>query len=168
MAANSRSTGGRSAGSAVARELRKKVKELTLRLQREVKARKLDAQLAAVAKKGREQLTGEIKTLREQGRKLGWQLKSTLGDASKRERALQEARAKVGELKVELERKTADLRRKSGELKKLAGESAHRAAAIIRGDAEHAAEPVEAESAAPPPSEPGSESHPSGKPTPDG
>jgi chromosome segregation ATPase len=159
-------------GSAVARELdqlRKKVKELTLRLRSEAKARKLDAQLAAVAKKGREQLTGEIKALREQGRKLGSQLKSTLGDASKRERALQEARAKVGELKVELGRKTADLRRKSKELKKLAEESAHRAAAIIRGDTEHATEPVEAEPAAPPaPSELGSESHPSDKPTPDG
>src|SRR5713226_7807000 len=135
MAANNRSTGGRSAGSAVARELdqlRKRVKELTLRLQREAKARKLDAQLAAVAKKGREQLTGEIKALREHGRKLGVQLKSTLGDASKRRQALQEARAKLAELKVELGRKTADLRRKSVELKKLAGESAHRAAAIIR------------------------------------
>jgi len=172
MAANNRSTGGRSAGSAVARELdqlRKKVKELTLRLQREAKARQLDAQLAAVAKKGREQLTGEIKALREQGRKLGVQLKSTLGDASKREQVLQEARAKVAELKVELGRKTADLRRKSVELKQLAEESAHRAAAIIRGEAEHATEPVEAEPAAPPaPSELGSESHPSDKPTPDG
>jgi len=170
MAANNRSTGGRSAGSAVARELdqlRKKVKELTLRLQREAKARKLDAQLAAVAKKGREQLTGEIKALREQGRKLGVQLKSTLGDASKREQVLQEARAKVAELKVELGRKTADLRRKSVELKQLAEESAHRAAAIIRGEAEHATEPVEAEPAAPPaPSELGSESHPNDKPTP--
>jgi len=59
-------------GSAVARELHqlgKKVKELTLRLEREAKARKLDAQLAAVAKKGREQLTREIRALREQGRK---------------------------------------------------------------------------------------------------
>ena len=97
MAANSRSTGERSAGSAGARELdqlTKKVKELTLRLQREVKARKLDAQLVAVAKKGREQMTREIKTLREQGRKLGSQLKSRLGDAGKREQALQEARAR--------------------------------------------------------------------------
>jgi len=172
MAANNRSTGGRSADSAVARELdqlRKKVKELTLRLLREAKARKLDAQLAAVAKKAREQLTREIRVLREQGRKLGSQLKSTLGDASKRERTLREARAKVGELKVELGRKTTDLRRKSGELKKLAEESAHRAAAIIRGDAEHATEPVEAEPAAPPtPSDLGSESHPSDKPTTDG
>ena len=171
MAANNRSTGGRGAGSAVARELdqlRKKVKELTLRLEREAKARKLDAQLAAVAKKGREQLTREITVLREQGRKLASQLKSTLGDASKREQALREARGKVAELKVDLGRKTQDLRRKSGELKKLAEESAHRAAAIIRGDAEHATEPVEAEPAAPPaPSELGSENHPSNKPTPD-
>jgi hypothetical protein len=163
MAPNNRSTGGRSAGSAVARELdqlRKKVKELTLRLQREAKARKLDARLAAVAKKGREQMTKEIKALREQGRNLGSQLKSRLGESSKREQALQEARAKLAELKVELGRKTADLRRKSGELKQLAGESAHRAAAIIRGDAEHATEPVEAEPAAPSaPSELVSEGH---------
>ncbi len=172
MAANSRSTGGRSAGSAVARELdqlRKKVKELTLRLEREAKARKLAARLAAEAKKAREQLTREIKALREHGRKLASQLKSTLGDASKREQAFKAARAKVAELKVELGHKTADLRRKSGEPRKLAEDSAHRAAAIIRGDAQHAAEPVEAEPAAPPaPSELGSESHPSDKPTPDG
>src|SRR5712692_42161 len=170
MAPNNRSTGGRSAGSAVARELdrlRKKVKELTLRLQREAKARTLDARLAAEAKKAREQLTREIKALREQGRKLATQLKSTLGDAGKREQVLKEARAKVAKLKGELGRKTADLRRKSGELKKLAEESAHRAAAIIRGDAQRATEPVEAEPAAPPaPSELGSESHPNDKPTP--
>ena len=172
MAANNRSTGGRGAGSAVARELdqlRKKVKELTLRLEREATASKLDARLAAVAKKAREQLTREIKALRERGRKLASQLKSTLGDASKREQTLQEARAKVAELRVELGRKTEDLRRKSGELKKLAKESAHRAAAIIRVDAEHATEAVKAEPAAPPaPSELGSESHPGDKPTPDG
>ena len=73
-------------------QLRKKVKELTLRLEREAKARKLDARLAAVPKKAREQLTRESKALREQGRKLASQLKSTLGDAGKREQALQEAR----------------------------------------------------------------------------
>jgi len=46
---------------------------------------------------------------------------------------------------VELGRKTVDLRRRSGELKKLVEESALRAAAIIRGDTQHATEPVEAE-----------------------
>ena len=157
-------------GSAVARELdqlRNKVKELTLRLEHEAKARKLDARLAAEAKKAREQLTREIKALREQGRKLASQLKSKLGDASKREQLLKEARAKVADLKVEVGRKTADLRRKSGELKKLAEESAHRAAAIIRGEARHVAEPVQAEPAAPPaPPELGTESPSSDKPTP--
>lgn len=169
MAANKKPTAKRSASSAVARELdqlRKKVKELTLKLEREVKARQLDARLAAETKKAREQMTREIKTLQEQARKLASQLKWTLGDASKRDQALKEARAKVAELKLELGRKTADLRRKSGDLKKLAGESAQRAVAIIRGDAPHAAEPVEAEpSASPAPSEPGSESPPADKPT---
>jgi hypothetical protein len=77
------------------------------------------------------------------------------------------ARAKVAELKEELGRKTADLRRKSGELKKLAEEAAHRAAAIIRGDAEGTAEPAAAEPAVLATSvEPGSESHQDDKPTP--
>jgi DNA repair exonuclease SbcCD ATPase subunit len=164
MAANKKSTDARSTSSTVTRELdqlRKKVKELTLKLEREVKARKLDARLAAETKKAREQMTREIKTLREQARKLTSQLKSTLGDAIKRDQALKEARAKVVELKLELGRKTAELRRKSGELRKLAEESAHRAAAIIRADAQHATEPVEAEPAASPAlSEAGSESPP--------
>jgi len=169
MAANNTSTGKRSAASAVARELdqlTKKVKELTLRLEREVKSRKLDARLAVEAKKVREQLTKEASILREQGRKLASQLKSTLGDASKRDQALKEARAKVAELKDELGRKTADLRRKSGELKKLAEESAHRAATIIRGKPKPAARSVGAEPGAPAaPSEPSSGSRPGDKPT---
>jgi len=170
VAANNRSAKGRSAGGAVGRELdqlRKKVKELTLRLVREAKARKLEARLAAEAKKARQQLTGEIKVLREQGRKLASQLKATLGDAGKREQAFKEARAKVAELKVELGRRTADLRRKSAELRKLAEDSAHRSAAIIQGDAPHAAEPVAPEPVAPAaPSALDSESHPGDKPTP--
>ena len=152
MVANNRSAGGWGVTRVVARELdqlKRKVKELTLRLEREAKARKLEARLAAEAKKARQQLTREIKALREQGGKLASQLKSTLGDASKREQALKKARAKVAELTVKLGRKSADLGRKSGELKKLAGESAHRAAALIRGEAQHAAEPVEAEPTTP-------------------
>ena len=170
MAANNRSTKRPSAGGAVARELdqlRRKVKELMLRLEREAKVRKIEARLAAEAKKARQQLTGEIKVLREQGRKLASQLKATLGDAGKREQAFKEARAKVAELKAELGRRTADLRRKSGELRKLAEDSAHRAAAIIHGDAQHAAEPTEPEPVAPEaPSALDSESHPGDKPTP--
>ena len=163
-------SGKQGTGNAVARELdqlRKKVKELTFKLEREAKARKLDARLAAEAKSARAQLSKELTALRAQGRKLAAQLKSTLGDAGKREQALKEARTKVVELKAEPGRKIADLRRKSGELKQLAEESAHRAAAIIRGDAQHAAKPLETEPAVPPaPSEPGSESPSSNKSTP--
>jgi ABC-type transporter Mla subunit MlaD len=152
MAANNTSTGKQSAGGAVARELdqlKKKVKELTLRLEHEVKTRKLDARLAEKAKKLGEQLSKETKILREQGRKLASQLKSTLSDASRRDQALKETHAKIAELKDELGRKTADVKRKSGELKQLAKESAHRAATIIRGKAKPSATSVGAESAAP-------------------
>ena len=170
MAANNRATGKQGTGNAVARELdqlRKKVKELTSKFEREAKARKLDARLAAEAKNARAQLSKELTALRAQGRKLAAQLKSTLADAGKREQALEEAHTKVAELKAELGRKTADLRRKSGELKQLAKESAHRAAAIIRGDDQHAAKPVETEPAAPPAlSELASQSPSSNKPTP--
>jgi chromosome segregation ATPase len=153
---------------AVARELdqlKRKVKELTLRLEHEAKARKLDAQLAEKAKKLGEKLSKETKILREQGRKLASQLKSTLSDASKRDQAVKETHTKIAELRDELGRKTADLKRKSGELKKLAKESAHRAARIIRGNAKPSATSVGAESVAPAaPSEPDLGSGPSNKP----
>jgi hypothetical protein len=169
MATKNKSGTRPSAGSVAARELdqlKKKVKELTLKLEREVKARKLDARLTAEAKKAGAQLTKEITALRDHGRKLASQLKSTVGDARKREQALKEARAKAAELREELGRKTADLRRKSGELKKLAEKSAHRATAIVRGDAELTAEPVAAEATAPATSlEPDSERHQHDEPT---
>jgi chromosome segregation ATPase len=158
-----------SAGRIVARELdllKKKVKELTLRLERQAKARTLEAQLDAEAKKSRVRLAKEMTAVREHGRKLASQLKAALGDASKRDQTLKEARAKVAELKEELGHKTADLRRKSGELNKLAEEAAHRAAAIMRGDAQRTAAPVAAEPAAPATSlEPDLESHQNDKPT---
>jgi septal ring factor EnvC (AmiA/AmiB activator) len=151
--ANKTSTVMRGAGSALARELdqlRNKVKDLTLRLEREIKARKLDVRVAAEAKKAREQLTRQIKALREQGRKLASELKSTLGDADKRKRALSEAHGKIADLRAQLARKTGELKRKSEELKKLAAESAHRAAEIMRGDAEPAIEPTPTACTAPP------------------
>ena len=154
--ANKTSTVIRGAGSAVARELdrlSKKVKDLTPRLQREVKARRLDVRLAAEAKKAREQLTRQVKALREQGRKLASELKSTLGDADKRKRALNEARGKITDLRAQLARKTGELKRKAEELKKLAAESAHRAAEIMRSDGQPAIEPAPTEPTAP--SEPG-------------
>jgi hypothetical protein len=49
-----------------------KVKDLTVRLEREAKARKLDVRLAAEAKKAREQLTRQVKALREQGAEIGF------------------------------------------------------------------------------------------------
>ena len=157
--ANRTSTVIRSAGSAVARELdllRKKVKDLTVRLEREAKARRLDVQLAAGAKKAREGLTRQVKALREQGRKLALELKSTLGDADKRKQALNEARDKITNLRAQLACKTSELKRKSEELKKLAAESAHRAAEIMRGEGQPAAEPARTETTAPPEhSEPG-------------
>jgi chromosome segregation ATPase len=153
MAANGTFTGRGGTKTAVARQLNRlkaKVKELTLKLEREVKARKLDARLAAEAKKIRAQLAGQIKSLREHGRKLASELKSAVGDAGKRERMLKEARKKTAALKTELARKTAELTRKSAELKKLVEESVHRAATIIRSDRQPAAEPTEAASSTPP------------------
>jgi len=53
MVTKNRSTGRRSTGGAAAKELdqlRRRAKELTLRLEREAKVRKLDARLAAEAK----------------------------------------------------------------------------------------------------------------------
>jgi chromosome segregation ATPase len=88
MAANNRSSGKSGAGRAVARELdqlKKKVKELALRLEHEAKARELAARLAEEAKKAREQLTREIKALREQGRKMASELKSAITDAKQTE-----------------------------------------------------------------------------------
>jgi len=56
------------------------------------KVRKLDARLDTEAKKARDELTKKIASLRERARKLALGLKSTLGDADKREQALKEAR----------------------------------------------------------------------------
>ena len=126
----------------------------------------LDVRLASEARKAREQVTREIGLLREQGRKVTSQLKSTLGDASKRERLLKEAHARIADLRVELGRKTTALSRKSRELKQLAEESAHRAAAIIRGDAQQRTGTVEEEppTAPPTPPGPGSTGDPSDRP----
>jgi uncharacterized coiled-coil DUF342 family protein len=155
MAANNKSSGKQGAGGAVTRELkqlRNKVKELTLKLGSEVKARKLDARVAAEARKAREQLNKQVKALSEQGRKMAGELKSTLSDAAKRQQALKEARDKVTELKAELGRRAAELKRKSEELRKIAVESARGAAAVIRGERERpAAAPAPAE---PPPTAP--------------
>ncbi len=95
----------------------------------------IEARVKTEAQKARAQLASQIAALRDQGRKLATNLKSALGDASKRDAARQQALAKIAELKAEYSKKTADLRselshataelgRKSEELKKLAGEAA--------------------------------------------
>ncbi len=142
MAANSKSGGKQAASGVVARELkqlRQRVKELTLKLGSEVKARKVDTRLAAEARKAREQLNKQVKALGEQGRKMAVELKATLGDSNKRQQALKEARDKVAELKAELGRKAAELKGKSEELRKIALESARRAAAVMRAEHEQTA-----------------------------
>jgi chromosome segregation ATPase len=131
-------------------QLRKTVKALRVKLERETKARKIEARVKSEAQKARAQLASQIAALREQGRKLASELKSALGDASKRDSARRQALATIEELKQgyakksaelrsELSRTTAELARKSEELKKLAGEAAHRAVEIIRSEAPQAA-----------------------------
>ena len=153
-------------------QLRKSFKVLKSKLERETRARKIEARIKSEAQKAGARLTGQLKALREQGNKLASELKSALNNASKRASAHKEAQATIeklkaqytktsAELRAELARKTADLRRKSEELMKLAGDSAHRAAEIIRGE-EHrevtGAGSVESEHAASP--EPHGESAP--------
>ena len=139
-------------------QLRKSVKILKLKLEREVKARKLEQRVKSEAKAAGAKLSTQLKSLRDQGKKLASDLKSALSDASKREAARKEALAKIAELKAqyaktstglraELSQKTAELRRKSEELMKLAGQSAHRAAEIIRSEEHHPAEAEKAEEA---------------------
>jgi chromosome segregation ATPase len=134
-------------------QLRKTVKELRTRLERETKARKIEARVKSEAQKARAQLASQISSLRDQGRKLATNLKSALGDAGKRDAARQQALAKIAELKAEyakksaemrseLSRTTAELARKSEELKKLAGEAAHRAVEIIRSEEPQQAAPA--------------------------
>jgi len=131
-------------------QLRKTVKVLRTKLERETRARQLEARVKAEAQKARAQLASQITALRDQGRKLAANLKSALGDAGKRDAARRQAIAKIAALKSEYSKKTADLRselsqataelgRKSEELKKLAGEAAHRAVEIIRSEEPDAA-----------------------------
>jgi chromosome segregation ATPase len=133
-------------------QLRKTVKMLKVKLEREMKARKVEARVRTETQKARAQLASQITALRDQGRKLASELKSALGDAKKREAARKQATDKIAELKAEygkksaqlkseLSRATTDLARKSEDLRKLAGETAHRAVGIIRGEEPH----VEAE-----------------------
>src|SRR5271168_3159086 len=124
-------------------DLRKTVKQMRVKLERETRARKIEARVKSEAQKARAQLASQIAALRDQGRKLASDLKSALGDSRKRDAARQQAVAKIAELKAEYSKKSTELRselaRKSEELRKLAGETAQRAVGIIRGEEPQAA-----------------------------
>jgi hypothetical protein len=137
MASNNEAAGKRGATNTAARELerlRKKNRELTLRLEREAKARKLEAGLRAAARKAQTQLAGQIKTLGAQGRKLASEFKSAVLESTKRQQRHQKAVVTIAGLKAELARKAAELKHKSQALGKLAHESTHLAATIVRGE----------------------------------
>jgi chromosome segregation ATPase len=131
-------------------QLRSMVGDLRKRIEQEARARKLDTRLIAEAKRARDEIVRQVGTLRDQGRKLADQLRATLSDAKKREKARDEALALVAELRQELSRKTEELRRKSIELRDLARESADRARAIITREAEEPVPPPEQSEPKPP------------------
>jgi transposase len=150
------------------------IKGLRVRLEREARARKLEARVKSQAQRARTQLASQISALREQGRKLASQLRSALGDAGKRDVARQQALAKIAEVKAdyakksakmksELARTTAELKRKSEELKKLAAETAHRAVGIVRGEEPHAAPDAPAAVSSEPQPESAIAGHPDGQ-----
>ena len=91
-------------------QLRKTVKMLRVKLERETRARKIEARVKSEAQKARMRLASQIAALREQGRKLATDLRSALGDASKRDAARQQAIAKIAELRAEYAKKSAELR----------------------------------------------------------
>jgi chromosome segregation ATPase len=130
-------SGGVSAmASAQFKQLRKTIDQLTARLEKEAKARAAASTVIAEAKKAREVLTTQMKTLREEGSRLAKELKRALGDADKREAARRQAVDKIAELRKELTHRTEELKRKSEELAKLAMASAGRAKDIIMSEGE--------------------------------
>lgn len=122
--------------------LRNTITDLRKRLEKELKARKIEARMVSEGKKAREQFSKQVQALRDQGSKLSAQLKAALGDSKQREKARQDALKKIEQLRKELGSKTSELMRKSEQLKELAAQSASRAVEIIRGEPAHEPEPV--------------------------
>ena len=118
-------------------QLRKTIRELWAKFEREMRKRKIEARIMAEARKARVEIESHVKALRDHGRNLARDLKTALADANHRELARKEALAKIGELRAELAAKGLDLRRKTEQLAKLAEESARRAAGIISGEEPH-------------------------------
>jgi len=121
--------------------LRKTVSDLRTRLEKELKARKIETKILTEAKKAREQLTSQVSALRQQGAKLASELKKALSDSKSYEKAKAEAQKTIERLKKDLTVRSAELRHKSEELKNLAEESAHRVVDIIRGEGQPTQEP---------------------------
>jgi len=114
-------------------QLRSMVSQLRKRIEEEARARKVNTRLIEEARRARDQVMQHVTALRDQGKNLAEQLRATLTDAKKREKARQDAMAAIGELREELARRTEEVRLKTVELKNLAQESAQRARDIIQG-----------------------------------
>jgi methyl-accepting chemotaxis protein len=107
------------------------VQELRAKLIQAVHKRRLDLSVINEAKRAREQVSRQMKAMREQGRKLAGELKGALTESARRREAREQALSQIAELKAELTGKTQELRRKSHELAELARESASRARTIL-------------------------------------
>ena len=88
--------------SAQLKQLRRPSMQLKSRLEKEAKANATASKVVAEAKKARDALMGQLKTLRDEGGCLAQELKSALGDADKREAARRQAVEKIAELRAEL------------------------------------------------------------------
>jgi chromosome segregation ATPase len=131
--------------SAQLKQLRKTVKQLKSRLEKEAERHTAAAKVITEAKKAREGLMLQMKMLRDEGSRLTKELKRALGDADKREAARRQAVGKIAELRAELTHRTEELKRKSEELARLAIDSAGRAKEIIMSPGATTASPPEAE-----------------------
>jgi len=130
----SRPRGASSAPAGQLKQLRATVQELRAKLAQATHKRRLDLRVLSEAKRAREQVSRQMNALREQGRKLAGELRKALTDGDRRQKARDQALAKIAELKAELIRKTEALKHKSHELGQLARESAHRARAILQAE----------------------------------
>lgn len=126
------------------KQLRSEVLKLRAELARQARGRRLEARLIQESKKARQKVVEQVTALRKHGIKLASQLRAALGDAKRRQKAREDALAKVAELRAQLSRKTEELRHKSAELAKLARESAERAREIITESVETTRQPTQA------------------------
>ena len=91
--------------------------------------------VVAEAKKARDSLMGQLKTLREEGSHLAKEFKHALSDANKREAARRLAHDAITKVRDDLAHRTEELKRKSNKLARLAVDSAGRAKDIIMSEA---------------------------------